>query len=100
MESLYTFILEVDGGTYVSQRASVSLRTALVDWSRSLDSSLPPEALTKDSLSRIQIETEDSESPLVLLNGLENVWCLSVSSDQGYCGLNVVKTERAVTAPA
>ena len=36
---LYTFFLEFEGGTYISQVSAISPRLAMAEWARSLDTS-------------------------------------------------------------
>ena len=46
---------------------------------------------------RTKLQDEDIKSP-IQLEGLQNVWCLSFLSKQGFGLINIIKTEVLVSA--
>ncbi|WP_148714132.1 hypothetical protein [Chitinolyticbacter meiyuanensis] len=71
---LYTFILEFEGGTYLSQVVAQSFVQAPVAWA---DELVPGEikGMRETSLNELRIATQGSAP--VPLNGLQRAWCFS-----------------------
>lgn len=69
----YTFILEFEGGTYVSQVSAPSFKSAPLAWA---ESRLPGEisGMHVESLRELQAAMEDEPVPLT---GLVQAWCAS-----------------------
>jgi hypothetical protein len=71
---LFTFVLDFDGGTYVSQVRSASWKSAPVAWAKALNAD---EIYGMGSSTRRLLETRMSEELPVPLNGLKRAWCTS-----------------------
>ncbi len=68
----YTFIMEYDGGTYVSQLKAQSKQRACIKWAQQLNIS-EIHNFGQSSKEKL-IEEMKTEEP-ILLNSLKNVWC-------------------------
>jgi len=88
--SLYTFIMEYAGGTYISQINSSSPKSACVKWAQGLDVSQVSGlgGKSKESL----IEQMKDESP-TLIDGVFNTWCASAIIRGELVLVNFVLTE-------
>ena len=93
MSSLYTFVFEVAGGTFVSQASGNDHNEAAQDWFQNLSSNVPANTLSEISVAELKAQVDDKELGLAALNNVKNAWCLSTMSDQGYLLVNVVKTQ-------
>lgn len=72
--SLYTFVLEVNGGTFYSQVKAETFSIAPQAWITSLDETDLGDANTG---IKIALESQlDEESPMPL-DGIKNIWCLT-----------------------
>ena len=87
-ETLYTFIMEYAGGTYISQVRSSDLDAALLQWTAKLSS----EDLNDWGLSRAVLEDAVREDPPVPLKGLTNIWCIFASAGKNQLLVNIVAT--------
>lgn len=84
----YTFLCEFQGGTYISQYNGESIADVLHMWIDNLDSNI----FSKKIRDKIEKEfTNDIHIP-VLLEGLENVWCSSITINHSLLLLNIVET--------
>ncbi len=72
--SLYTFVLDYQGGTYISQRDGDDLTSAARTWVRSLRSVGDFELTDTD---RSELEGEIERHGAVAIDGVRNVWCLT-----------------------
>ena len=90
--SLYTFILEYCGGTYIAQSKGRTLAKVCAKWSENLDESQIPGLgkKGKESLAR-QVLAE----PPAQLEETENVWCSAASVHGKLALITIVKTEAA-----
>lgn len=97
MKSIYTFIMEFRGGTYISQVKSISLEESMEDWINKIEKERKQiYQLGLKSIEDIkeQLLGEDPYESPVLLNGLVNVWHFTVSTRNGFGYVNIVKTEK------
>ncbi len=86
---MFTFILEFRGGTYVSQVHSTILTKAIIDWGKELQSiDIKHLGLT----GKTEILSMLNKAEPIALDGLKNVWFLSLSIRQGFLSINIVKT--------
>lgn len=87
--NLYTFFMEFEGGTYISQVAAPSLKLAMRKWANSLDTTqikgMGP-TLKKQVIQ--EIEGEEATP----LEGLKNAWCFALSPKGKFCLVNFVET--------
>jgi hypothetical protein len=89
--SLYTFVMDYAGGTYISQVKAPSPKSACVKWVQKLDHSQVKGLGLKGKESLIEQKTE--ESP-VTLDGMLNAWCASAHVRGRLALINLVQTER------
>ena len=88
--SLYTFIFEFAGGTYVSQVKAASPKSACVKAAQNLN---PAEIAGLGTKTKeLLIEQMKGETP-VPLNDISNVWCNSAVIRGELAVINVVQTE-------
>jgi hypothetical protein len=93
-DSTFTFIIEYDGGTYISQWIAASPKKALSKWMRLFDFSVIPrvraswlDAFRKDMIS---------EHP-TRISGTKGVWCAGGILGNKLMIINVVRT--SITKP-
>jgi hypothetical protein len=87
--ALYTFILEFNGGTYISQVRSSSLKSAVKKWGRQFtnDSTTGLSAFQKKVL--VDKLVIDSPTPIEVIS---KVWCLTASVRGKPALVNLVQT--------
>lgn len=91
--SLYTLIIDFNGGTYVIQSEATNIleapKNCIVNW----DISDIPNVLTERDKSTILAQLLETE--FVALRGMKNIWCGHLYLHQHFLTLNLVKTENA-----
>lgn len=88
--SLYTFVFEYGGGTYVSQYRGRTHREAFARWLRTEPKTLEPLVRAKFAAS---LAAQFGRTPeLVALDGIANTWCWTASLNKGLGLLNFIKT--------
>jgi hypothetical protein len=93
-KELFTFIMEWNGGTYVSQVEANHIEHAINEWLINLDLEM---LSWKQSDIDIINEERGGDFPLsypVALDGLFNVWCFSPNIKDILAIVNIVKTVR------
>lgn len=91
-DHLYTFILDLSGGTFTSQAPGKSVREALKRWASHELPRIPDLAATVAAEIRQQVGHEDPTP----VDGLQNVWCAGFLVDSTPCKfalLNIVETK-------
>jgi len=89
--SLYTFILDYTGRTYISQVEAPNLAKAVLKW---------PDGLVTDEVKGFGPKTADilkvrlAEDKPILLSGLINTWCVTAIIRGRLALIHIVKTER------
>jgi hypothetical protein len=87
--SFYTFVMEFEGGTYISQAYGDSLKSAMMAWAETLDTKqikgMGP-VMQKEIV--IGIEDEDPTA----LTGLKNAWCFSLIARGKFCLVHFFET--------
>ena len=91
MESIYTFVLDYNGGTYISQVKSSSPENAIIKWLQRLD--FKELGVQHDNWESVLEDIEFLEDRPVLLEGMKNVWCTSLSFDDTLALIHFVKTD-------
>jgi hypothetical protein len=89
--ALFTFILEIGGGTYISQYAGRSAEQALKKWASTEPSGLARLTGAQATAIRQQIGNEQ----LISIEGVQNVWCITASIGRRLAVLNVIKSSPA-----
>src|SRR6476661_5474213 len=84
----FTFVLEFDGGTHISQFRAASLFRAVEEYGAQL---LGDKAVAKLPVRRRLSKALAAENP-VAIKGVRNVWCCSASIGKKLALLNVVAT--------
>jgi len=92
--SLYTLIIDFDGGTYVTQSDAVNTLDAPKNCIANWDISDLQDVLTEQDKSIILTELREEE--FIPLKGIKNVWCGGVHLHQHFLTLNLVKTESGI----
>lgn len=93
--SLYTIILEFQGGTYVAQVYAESEGAAVLAWARNIGSRQIKgigHNMKQHIVDMLQDEGEQGRRP-VLLKELYNVWFLSLLIRSKILLINIIKTE-------
>jgi hypothetical protein len=88
--SLYTFILEYAGGTYISQVNASSPKSACVKWAQMVDVSLVSGLGDKGKASLIE---QMKDECLIPIDGILNTWCASALIRGELALINFVQTE-------
>ncbi|MFT3997809.1 MAG: hypothetical protein QM667_10410 [Asticcacaulis sp.] len=87
--SLYTVVLDYDGGTYISQVRAPDERAALFLWCDRFEAA-ETAAKTRKVASKVRKSLDDDRP--VLLSGCEFVWCATASRKGKFILINIVKT--------
>ena len=89
-------MMEFRGGTYISQVESIDLESSLEMWAcRIIEDIDEMKFLGVKTIEEIKdqlLQSNSTEVP-VPLNGLKNIWCLGVSTQQGSGLIHIIKTE-------
>lgn len=96
MKELYTYIMEFQEGTYITQVHARDLEKSLYEWTNKLrEESIEIYNLDSATLSEIteQIIASDTQEIPTPVKGLQNVWCLTLNTKQGFGIVNIVKTK-------
>ncbi len=88
--SLYTFIMEYAGGTYISQVKALSPKSACVKWAQNLDVSQVSGLGGKSKASLIDRMKDESPTPI---DGVLNTWCAGALIRGELALINFVLTE-------
>jgi hypothetical protein len=86
---MFTFIIEYDGGTYISQRAAATPRAALQRWLRSFDFSIIPRL---DSQTIQTLRKYLATETLTPVTSVQNVWCITCTTPRKLFLVNLIKT--------
>lgn len=86
---LYTFILELRGGTYVSQVPSESLSEAILLWPTTLK---PGEIKYFGEKAQSELMVKLREIIPTSIKGMKNVWFLCLSTKVGFLNINIIST--------
>ncbi len=91
VKSLYTFVFDWEGGTYISQVEARHPKEAYRNWAKQLEIQYIP-GFTEAMRQEVQnaIETDDATP----LEGLTNAWCFTVLISDKFGMGNIIKTER------
>jgi hypothetical protein len=87
---LYTFIMDYDGGTYVSQVKAPSPKSACLKWARGLDGEQIKGLGGKSHESLIAEIKDESPTPI---HGVLNAWCATALIRGTLALINIVQTE-------
>jgi hypothetical protein len=90
MSSLYTFIMDYLGGTYISQVEAESNSQAMLLWIENLNAEEIKGFSNADKKRLMNGSFNDED--FTLINGLINVWCVTVQTKKGFGIINFVKT--------
>lgn len=88
--SLFTFIIDYKGGTYISQvEDEISLQNACNKWIEQLN---PNDIYGFGEKSKSLLKKDLSEAQIMAINGVDNVWCFISSIRKTLLLVNIVKT--------
>ena len=86
--ALFTVVLEFDGGTYISQFRSASVRAAVEKHAFQLIGNKGMSTLA----NRRRLADRLSVDQPVAIEGIRNVWCCSASVGKKFALVNIVAT--------
>ena len=89
---LYTFILDYQGGTYLSQTAAPSPEHAISNWAKSFDTATVPGFSPEMKEGLIQATSEDR---LTTVKGISNTWCMGCTIKDRLIPIHIVKTDES-----
>lgn len=90
--SLYTIILDYNGGTYISQIEENSPYKSLISWIKEIDlKNLNVGHVRKSSIVKKIREFEEEPLPL---SGIKNVWCVTFILNKKLALVHIIKTNR------
>lgn len=89
MDKTYTFVLDWEGGAYLSQFTSATLDQAIRSWAASIDMTVIGASTESKEKFLASIEYENP----VKITGLTSVWCISPSIDGRIGFLHIVRTD-------
>ncbi|MDC7685223.1 hypothetical protein PQU92_18220 [Asticcacaulis sp. BYS171W] len=92
MPALFTFVVEYDGGTYISQLQAEDVGAALLLWCDKFADSEDIPKKTRKLSKTVREDIIEHEGEAVLLNGLQNAWCISALRKNKLALINIVKT--------
>ena len=91
--SIYTLIIDFDGGTYVTQAMSGEIENAPSECIKAWNINDIKNTITEED--KVNILNQLKEEEFVQLRGIKNVWCGSVSLRKISLTLNLVLTKNA-----
>ncbi len=92
--ALFTFILEYQGGTYISQVCDETVKKAIVVWARTKIKVSEIYDLSEDEKTSL-IEEVEGDNP-VAIETVSNVWSISLLTKSNKLAfVNIVLTEEA-----
>lgn len=83
---MYTFVLDLDGGTYLYQVASVTLPDAVRSYVAMLSGGYPPNS---PEMGLLLAECWRQDSPAKVV-GLRGVWCLSAADEDWQAIVHII----------
>jgi hypothetical protein len=91
VKELFTLLVDLDGGTFISQHQEEGLKAAILSWAESFDFHVISDLTEKDWSNLIAQVNEPDNQP-VAVNGLKNVWCSSYLVGSRLLIANIVST--------
>jgi hypothetical protein len=76
LNNLFSFIADFDGGTFISQHRKENLNAALLSWAKNSGFCASAE-LTRNDLSNLLTQINDTDKQPIAISEMENVWCSS-----------------------
>jgi hypothetical protein len=87
---IYTLVLDYKGGTYISQRKARTPKEACLKWADQLD---PKPIFGMGTTGKALLQKELAGEEGVLIQGLKNVWCVTVLVHGKGAQINIIQTE-------
>lgn len=88
----YTFILDYQNGTYISQKEADDLRSACFAWKEEIATGGYIPGLNPKVLTEVFEESID-EFPPQPIDGLQNVWLFHIMLDDDMMDVHIVQTD-------
>lgn len=85
----FTFVIDYDGGTYISQSGGASPKAALRAWLRSFDFSVIPRLSTRAVQTLRREVCADTPTPV---DSVRSVWCIGAALPRRYFMIHIIKT--------
>lgn len=92
-ESMFTFVVDYKGGTYVSQVSARNVCVAITAWTRVANWQAMGIRVS-DSFEK-RLARELAEETPVPLEGMTNVWCIAPRLGRSMATVNIVATVRS-----
>jgi hypothetical protein len=92
--SLFTFILEFRGGTYISQYKGRTLKDACKKWVVNVE---PDTVFGLGIKGKQSLANQIADSLPVPISGAHNVWCATASIHGKLCFVNIVRTDNTIS---
>lgn len=89
-EYLFTVILDYLGGTYISQTKAKDVSGSVRNWISALEVELIDRFTDADKENLITVDFIDNEPAPI--DNMNNVWCITIRTKQGFGIVNIVKT--------
>lgn len=86
---LFTFVIDYEGGTYVSQQSGTGPWEAFAKWRSSL---LAEETVAGVSMGVFKAISDEDRESLIPLDAVHNVWTMSGLADEDLVLLNKIQT--------
>ena len=95
MTQTYTYILELDGGTFVSQVVSDGIDESIEKWIVGIrNDPITKNALSEFVISQIRQSVVDPDTGIIALKGIKDVWYNDLETDLGNGHLHIVLSEK------
>jgi hypothetical protein len=96
MNHLFTVLLDLNGGTYISQVQANCIDNVMKEWIKRKRFKLHNKDLNDGIRNELKIENYPG-----LLKGLSNAWCFPVLTPSGiFCIFNIIKTSSDDSMPS
>lgn len=89
---LFTVILELQGGTYISQIKSFSEKNVIEDWISGASKDEIPALNHPEFYNKLKQELSDDIHEPILLDGLYNAYCISGAVENNFFLFTIVET--------
>jgi len=87
--NLYTFIMDYNGGIFISQAKADNIESAKLNWFDQLEFN---EVTIPENISRDKLRVELQEETLSPLDGCKGVWFFAMDIEDKMAMINIVNT--------
>jgi hypothetical protein len=93
MNKLFTYIMDIDGGTYIAQVKARDMHESIAHWISSINNT--PEVLDelgKETLFEIKTELANEDYQPIQIRDTQSVWHATLTTNLGLCTLHIIQT--------